>query len=296
MNPWRRCLLQAYYYATWHWRRLLERRHSQASRAPVIILFYHRVAETVPNEWTIHPREFTRHIRWLKSHYELISLSEAQRRIETRENRKPAVCITFDDGYADNCSYALPYLVMERIPFAYFVTTDNVLRGVPFPHDVKAGSPLRPNGLDELRALAEAGVEIGCHSRSHVSLGTVSEPKRLHDEVVRSRDELQQALGAPVRYFAFPYGLHQHLNVRAFHLARSAGYAGVCSAYGGFNFPGDDAFHLQRIHADGEFIRLKNWLTMDPRKLLVPRFDYHSAPVRIPAFDLPASADIVCGS
>ena len=47
----------------------------------------------------------------------------------------------------------------------------------------------------------------------------------------------------------------------------SRGYAGVCSAYGGFNFPGDDPFHLQRIHADDDLIRLKNWVTVDPRKL-----------------------------
>ena len=40
----------------------------------------------------------------------------------------------------------------------------------------------------------------------------------------------------------------------AFQLARIAGYKGVCSGYGGFNFPGDDAFHLQRIHVDDDMI------------------------------------------
>jgi hypothetical protein len=71
----------------------------------------------------------------------------------------------------------------------------------------------------------------------------------------------------------FPYGLHQNLSGLAIETARKIGYASVCSAYGGYNFPGDDAFHLQRIHADPETIRLKNWLTVDPRKLaLVRRF------------------------
>ena len=49
--------------------------------------------------------------------------------------------------------------------------------------------------------------------------------------------------------------------------ALEAGFDGVCSAYGGYNFPGDDPFHLRRIHGDPETIRLKNWLTLDPRKL-----------------------------
>ena len=57
-------------------------------------------------------------------------------------------------------------------------------------------------------------------------------------------------------------------------MARQAGYAGVCSAYGGFNFPGDDPFHLQRIPVDDDMIRLKNWVTMDPRKLRTRRFEY----------------------
>src|SRR5206468_851008 len=67
--------------------------------------------------------------------------------------------------------------------------------------------------------------------------------------------------------FAFPYGQHENLSAEAIRIAFEARYAGVCSAYGGYNFPGDDSFHLRRFHADCEFIRFKNWLTVDPRKL-----------------------------
>ncbi len=51
----------------------------------------------------------------------------------------------------------------------------------------------------------------------------------------------------------------------------------MCSAYGGFNFPGDDPFHLQRIPVDDDMIRLKNWVTQDPRKICTPRFEYRGA-------------------
>jgi hypothetical protein len=57
-------------------------------------------------------------------------------------------------------------------------------------------------------------------------------------------------------------------------MAKQAGYEGVCSAYGGYNFPGDDAFHLQRIHGDDDMLRMKNWLSVDPRKLAVLRYPY----------------------
>jgi hypothetical protein len=75
----------------------------------------------------------------------------------------------------------------------------------------------------------------------------------------------------PIRYFAFPYGQHENLSAVAFRIAYEAGFAGVCSAYGGYNFPGDDPFHLRRFHADEEFIRFVNWMTVDPRKVRMQR-------------------------
>jgi peptidoglycan/xylan/chitin deacetylase (PgdA/CDA1 family) len=112
------------------------------------------------------------------------------------------------------------------------------------------GRRLAPNNLEQLRAMAAAGVEIGSHAYTHTDLGNITDRRLLQYEVVEAKQRLQDALGRPVRYFAFPYGLYANLNPVAFELAREAGYLGVCSAYGGFNFPGDDPFHLQRIPAD----------------------------------------------
>jgi peptidoglycan/xylan/chitin deacetylase (PgdA/CDA1 family) len=123
------------------------------------------------------------------------------------------------------------------------------------------------NTIAQLRDLVAAGVELGAHTRSHVNLGALNSPEALSDEIVGSRRDLADALGVPIRYFAFPYGLHANLSAAAFQIAYEEGLAGVCSAYGGYNFPGDDPFHLRRFHADEEFIRFKNWLTVDPRKV-----------------------------
>ncbi len=49
--------------------------------------------------------------------------------------------------------------------------------------------------------------------------------------------------------------------------AHLPGYSGFVTAYGGWNWPGEDAFHMQRIHGDPGIARLSNWLTLDPRKL-----------------------------
>jgi len=275
MLGWREIALNAYYWAT-----LPERRRAAAQRAasytePIRILFYHRIADDCRNDWTMRPRMFERQIQWLRERFDLVTLAAAQARIASGRNRWPTACITFDDGYADNRRFAIPLLLKYHIPFTYFVSTDHVLRGQPFPHDVKAGRPLAVNTLEHLREMVAAGAEIGAHTRTHANLGIGLTIDQLADEIVGSKRELESALGVPVRYFAFPYGLHENLSVEAFHIAREAGFWGACSAYGGYNFPGDDAFHLRRFHADPEFIRFVNWMTVDPRKLHAQHdFDY----------------------
>jgi peptidoglycan/xylan/chitin deacetylase (PgdA/CDA1 family) len=146
-----------------------------------------------------------------------------------------------------------------------------VLSGRSFPHDVTAGQPLAVNTLADLRGLAAAGVEIGAHTRSHADVGSIASIEELTDEIVGSKSELEDALDVPVRYFAFPYGQHGNMTTTAFRVAYLAGFAGVASAYGGYNFPGDDAFHLRRFHADEQFIRFVNWMTLDPRKVRLHR-------------------------
>lgn len=266
---WKRGIVAANYYATLPWRVGAQALLRCRGTLPVMVLFYHRVADCHPNAWTISRRLFARQIGWLESRFDLVTLAVAQQRLRSGEShRRAAVCVTFDDGYAENCDFALPLLLRKQIPCTYFVATDHVVHGRPFPHDVACGQPLLPNSLDQLRTMVDDGIEIGAHSRTHVDLGGVYEPAVLRDEVVTARDDLEMALGQPIRYFAFPYGQPRQLTPAAMHMARQAGYEGVCSAYGGYNFPGGDAFHLRRIHADPDMIRFRNWLTVDPLKLL----------------------------
>lgn len=234
-------------------------------------MFYHRVADERLNAWTISTRRFAAQISWLRARFDIVSLAEAQSRIASGKNAIPTACITFDDGYSDNMLFAVPFLLRHKVPFTYFVSTNHVLGGQPFGHDVAAGCPLAPNIPLHIKELAAAGIDIGGHTRGHVDLGGNLSMQQLKDEIAGCKRELESLIKKQVRYFAFPYGQHANLSVAAFQVAREAGYDGVCSAYGGYNFPGDKPFHLRRIHADPELIRFKNWMTVDPRKLRIHR-------------------------
>jgi peptidoglycan/xylan/chitin deacetylase (PgdA/CDA1 family) len=58
---------------------------------------------------------------------------------------------------------------------------------------------------DHIRALAEAGMDIGSHTRTHRVLQTLSTPE-LDDELRGSRMELERQVGKPVRSLAYPVG------------------------------------------------------------------------------------------
>ena len=58
----------------------------------------------------------------------------------------------------------------------------------------------------------------------------------------------------------------------------------------GDNLPGDDSFHIQRIHGDREFNRFKNWMTVDRRKMKLGRgFDIPQTAVSIADVQLAVS-------
>jgi peptidoglycan/xylan/chitin deacetylase (PgdA/CDA1 family) len=243
-------------------------------KVPAYSLFYHRISDDHPNPWSMTRDQFRRQIDWFQEKFDLVSLAELQRRVNSEFNDRPTLAITFDDGYAENCEYALPLLVERKIPVCYFVTIDNVVNQTPFPHDVGIGQDLPVNTIESLSVLSDSGIEIGAHTRTHMDLGSVSDQELLADEVIQASIDIEEIIGKPVQYFAFPFGQRENLNRGVFSMLKEHGFLGVCSAYGGCNEIGSDSFHIQRIHGDPSFERVKNWLSYDPRVTRVKPYKY----------------------
>jgi peptidoglycan/xylan/chitin deacetylase (PgdA/CDA1 family) len=273
----RETALHAYLHMTWRHRLSLKRRFSDRKSFPGAVLFYHRVADSFPNSWTITNKNFIRHLDWLEEHFDFISLDETVSTQQLGSRERATVHITLDDGYADNMTNALPELIRRGIPTTYFVATKYIEEQIPFPHDVAQGHPLAPNTIDDIRCLADAGIVIGAHSYSHLDFGIPLSRAVLVREIVDVRKKLQDWTGQRIDYFAFPYGLPGNIAQAAIDVVFEAGYKAFMSAAGGFNFPGDDHHHLQRIHADPGMAALINWMTFDPRKTMRPspiRYSY----------------------
>ena len=278
MSKWKYNAIDFYRTVSKPFRGVSVRSMKRREQLPIFALFYHRVSDDHLNDWTLSVKKFTQQMEWLQEKFDIVDLEECQRRIASGHNSRPTVAVTFDDGYRENGEFAIPYLIENKIPATYFVTTDNTLSQIPFKHDLDLGEPLATDDVDSLRAYANGGIEIGAHTRTHPRMAEVNNPEQIVDEVITATRELEVAIGKPIRYFAFPFGQHTDLNPVVFHLLKECGFLGVCSAFGGWNEIGGDAFHLQRIHGDPVFSRLTNDLTFDPRLAHVPSYDYSIDP------------------
>ena len=266
----REIALSLYRWATRAERARLVRSFEHDCAFPACILFYHRVANHTMNDWSIPVRNFQNQMDWILNNAAPASLDEIRQSQLQGHRTKPMVGVTFDDGYSENCKFAIPLLLERKIPMTYFVSTHFVESGEPYPHDVAQGKALRPNSIAEVKRMAAAGVVIGSHSHSHVDFGQRLSRKQLQTEIADARKKLQDWTGQSVDYFAFPFGLKTNMTQSSIDAVFEAGHTCFVSAAGGFNLPDGHADHLQRIHGDPGFAAFQNWLTFDPRKVFRP--------------------------
>ncbi|MCX2975912.1 polysaccharide deacetylase family protein [Halieaceae bacterium IMCC11814] len=88
------------------------------------ILIYHRVVTEFD---PMRPAEPTREIfdwqmRLVRQHFHPLSLLEALDKLESGQLPERAICVTFDDGYADNELHAMPILKKYAVPATVFVS------------------------------------------------------------------------------------------------------------------------------------------------------------------------------
>ncbi len=196
-----------------------------------MILMYHHVAppEAVPlyqapNEgWGFRhsPEGFERQLVEVRRRgYRYVPLVEMVEGIRKEGAEDPkAVVITFDDGWVDNYQFALPVLKRLSIPATFFVTSAHLGQGT---HDEKRMS------VAQLTELLDAGMSIGGHSRTHPTL-TRLPLEQAREEIAGCKQDLEQTLGVPVRFFAYPGGAFNRDVVR---LTQAAGYTAACSVLG----------------------------------------------------------------
>jgi peptidoglycan/xylan/chitin deacetylase (PgdA/CDA1 family) len=220
------------------------------AEAPLVpILLYHAVTDEPGDQiapFTVSPAAFERQLDvLLGSGYRCITFGEYMRGAGTGAGAVDGTAqdrlavLTFDDGFADFAEHALPAMVARGLPSTLYVTTGWLADA---PHR-EPGPTDRMLAWAQLPELVEQGVELGAHSHSHPQMDTLP-TAAVRDELRRPKEELEDALGTPVRSFAYPHGYH---GPRVRRLAELAGYRSAAAVRNCLTSPRDDPFSVSRL-------------------------------------------------
>lgn len=177
-----------------------------------------------------------------------------------------AVAVTFDDGFENFGSLAWPVLREHDLPVTLFVVTDHVGKTNAWDHLGHEDVPELPLlDWEELGRLAEEGVDLGSHTRSHTDLPSLADD-RLEEEVSGSADQLRERTGKVPRSFAYPFGRSS----RRVAVAASRAYEFACTTElrplgareDDFALPRIDTYYLRRPGA------FRRWGTTSQRSYL----------------------------
>jgi peptidoglycan/xylan/chitin deacetylase (PgdA/CDA1 family) len=208
----------------------------------VPILYYHYIRinpnprDRVGFGLSTPPAMFAAQMQYLANHgFHVISLHDAVVAIKNHGGLPPRpVVLTFDDGYADFFTVAVPILQSHR-----FTATSFVISG-----RMGWGGFMTPS---QVVAADASGFTIGAHTVDHVALAAQA-PARATWEMKQSKLTLEELLGHPVVDFAYPYGSFNQYDMAQ---AKSLGFETAVSTMSSTVHSAGQLFLLSRMRIGG---------------------------------------------
>lgn len=171
-----------------------------------------------------------------------ISLREAiDHREKFDEWPERSVVLTFDDGYENFSTFALPAILRHGFSATVFLISrhiDGINDWGPAPEGLGRQQMM---SWDQVREMTSAGIEAGAHTLTHPDLRKLGE-EALREEITGSRREVEDRTGIPVETFAYPYG---YLSGAAVRIVRSEFRAACTTSLG--RVTGEDPHLLPRL-------------------------------------------------
>jgi peptidoglycan/xylan/chitin deacetylase (PgdA/CDA1 family) len=211
-----------------------------AARIPILIYHYIRVNPDPRDQLgfglSVTPANFAAQMDWLAQNgYHPVTASELFAYLNgTRALPSKPIVITFDDGYADFYSAAIPILRKHDFTAVSYVVSGFIGR----PGYMTAAEVISAQG---------AGFEIGSHTVDHVNL-TKQSNDGLRYQLTASKEALERLLKRPVTSFCYPYG---KVGPREAAAVTAAGYQDATTTMGGSYRTMANRFIWSRLYVKG---------------------------------------------
>jgi len=221
------------------------------------ILMYHMISNHKKNAkfngLRVSPIEFEKQIKYLHENgWNFFTMSEL---IEKKENLpSKSVAITFDDGYEDNFTNALPILEKYNAKATIYLVLNR--------HDNEWSSKRKKkNNSGELKnepklndeqvkkLLDSKLIEIGSHTMTHDNLPTLDENKKIV-EIRDSKIIIEELYNVDCKSFCYPFGLYDEKDIT---YVKESGYTNATTTTKGIdNLSEANPFELRRITVSGK--------------------------------------------
>ena len=209
-----------------------------------VVLLYHHVADDTPALTSITTAQFERHLKTIEENgYQVVPLESLIQTSLASFTLNKKVAITFDDGYKNILTNALPLLKKRDWPFTIFVSTKFV------------GISKSYLSWEDLYYLKQNGATIGNHTHSHAHLVRRGENEieaewlaRVESEIITAK-EILNTKGHNSGVFAYPYGEY---NKEVRDIIRKLGMIGFGQQSGAIG-PDSDPLILPRFPLAGAY-------------------------------------------
>lgn len=168
------------------------------------ILTYHHISDEIDYYTCVTPSIFRKQIREITKEFGCISLEEAVQRHERNEPPSEKFALTFDDGYQDTVPM-LQEIAGQGLSATVFIATDHIAKDNRWNY--KAPYITKVMAEDDIRQITAAGHAVESHAQTHQCLTKLPD-EELRLEFAESRRVIEQLLGTEVKFFAYPFGLH----------------------------------------------------------------------------------------
>ncbi|WP_284646381.1 polysaccharide deacetylase family protein [Paenibacillus silviterrae] len=201
------------------------------------VLNYHSVTVQPGNRAAIAPDKLAEQMQYLSDQgYTTLSLRQF---IDIWEGRakspeKP-VLLTFDDGYMDNYTKAMPILAKHQFRATMFMSPGMVDDGYFV-------------SWEEAKAMHKAGWDIQPHGMTHPSLPKLSAEKQSF-EIVEAKRQIEEQLGITADVFCYPYGERNETTLK---ILKNNGFRYAFTIDQGMAQPTQNPLLIRRLFVNGE--------------------------------------------
>ncbi len=212
----------------------------------VPILMYHYVSELPADadkyrvNLTVPPADFEAHLQYLQEQgYHTVSLFDIYDLLSTGKPlpEKPIV-LTFDDGYEDSYTVAMPLLRKYGFTGTFFVLATP-------PHFEAPGYMT----WAQIGEMAQAGMSMQSHGRDHMDLRKRNVDFLIY-QILGGKEAVEAHSGQPVRFFCYPSGQFDDGTLK---VVESAGYYGAVTTVWGAKERLDNRFQWPRVRVNGRW-------------------------------------------